>query len=686
MLGCTVTQAEREEMPAQREFRLFISAVSGELKSCRADVARVLRKKELEVRDQEHFRTGPATLLEQLARYIKNCDAVILLIGERAGAYPSDEHAAALGTIPIYDQYRRDTGQSRASYTQWEFLLALHFGKPAYVFIAGDGFVPDAPNNEPADCRSSQAAYRKWIEHRGKHYDVFASVEKLIEHVLVLPLDQDSASEAEDAGERRHREQMDAMDAMRLEIARDKGVDPANLIPLFEHLGQVGLTRDEMRVRAAEAVAEIVARSRRPVEASNDGADIDATIGAARQKLADLDTAGARTVLADKIAEEEDARRQRLVPLLAEKAAVERLGYDYASAKATLKQLLALSPDSVWRWIELGDICETTGSLAEADAAFRSAMDAARRTGDERHLSASYERVGDVLVAQGNLPEALKTFRDGLAIRDRLAKSDPGNAGWQRDLYSALWYVADVENRQGDLTAALPKLTAGRDIMERLAKSDPGNAEWQRDLSVSYIKVGDVLVVQGNLPEALKTFRDGLAIRDRLATSDPGNAGWQRDLYSALWYVADVEIRQGDLAAALPKLTAGRDIMERLAKSDPGNAGWQRDLSVSYERVGDVLVAQGNLPEALKTFRDGLAIADRLATSDPGNAGWQRDLSVSYAQLASVYLKSSDTAQARQALAAGRAVLAPLVERHPEWADWQRDLGWFDRQIDSLDR
>ena len=39
-----------------------------------------------------------------------------------------------------------------------------------------------------------------------------------------------------------------------------------------------------------------------------------------------------------------------------------------------------------------------------------------------------------MLVAQGNLLEALKTFRDGLSIRDRLAKADPGNAGWQRDL------------------------------------------------------------------------------------------------------------------------------------------------------------------------------------------------------------------------------------------------------------
>jgi hypothetical protein len=37
----------------------------------------------------------------------------------------------------------------------------------------------------------------------------------------------------------------------------------------------------------------------------------------------------------------------------------------------------------------------------------------------------SYEKIGDVLVDQGNLPEALKSYRDALAIRDRLAQADP---------------------------------------------------------------------------------------------------------------------------------------------------------------------------------------------------------------------------------------------------------------------
>ena len=88
-------------------------------------------------------------------------------------------------------------------------------------------------------------------------------------------------------------------------------------------------------------------------------------------------------------------------------------------------------------------------------------------------------------------------------------------------------------------------------ISDRLAKADPGNAGWQRDLSVSYNKIGDVLVAQGNLPEALKSFRDGLAIRDRLAKADPGNAGWQRDLSVSYNKIGDVLVAQGNLPEAL---------------------------------------------------------------------------------------------------------------------------------------
>ena len=115
-------------------------------------------------------------------------------------------------------------------------------------------------------------------------------------------------------------------------------------------------------------------------------------------------------------------------------------------------------------------------------------------------------------VAQGNLPDALAAYQASLAIRERLAKADPGNAGWQRDLSVSHDKIGDVLVDQGNLPAALAAYQASLAISERLAKADPGNAGWQRDLSVSHNKIGDVLLAQGNLPAALAAYQASLAI------------------------------------------------------------------------------------------------------------------------------------------------------------------------------
>jgi hypothetical protein len=86
-------------------------------------------------------------------------------------------------------------------------------------------------------------------------------------------------------------------------------------------------------------------------------------------------------------------------------------------------------------------------------------------------------------IAQGNLPAALKSFRDGLAIRDRLAQADPGNAGWQRDLSVSYAKLADVSKRNGEAATALDMLQQGRAIMVRLTTLSPDNAVWRRDLA-----------------------------------------------------------------------------------------------------------------------------------------------------------------------------------------------------------
>ena len=197
-------------------------------------------------------------------------------------------------------------------------------------------------------------------------------------------------------------------------------------------------------------------------------------------------------------------------------------------------------PDDVESLIWVANLELERGDVPKAEMHFQQVLKLATGTDREWYIEWAKIGIGDVLVAQGKLPEALKAYRDDLAISDRLAKSDPGNAGWQRDL------------------------------------------------TVSYDRIGDVLVAQGKLPEALKAYRDGLAISDRLAQSDPGNAGWQRDLSVSYAKLASLYRKNKDNAKALDMLRQGQTIMLRMTRLSPDNAQWKNDV-VWFERQIAVL-------------------------------------------------------------------------------------------------
>jgi tetratricopeptide (TPR) repeat protein len=154
-------------------------------------------------------------------------------------------------------------------------------------------------------------------------------------------------------------------------------------------------------------------------------------------------------------------------------------------------------------------------------------------------------------------------------------------------------------------------------IRERLAKADPSNAGWQHGLSVSHNKIGDVQRAQGDLAAALTSYQAALAIAKRLAKADPGNAVVQRDLSVSLNNIGEVQKVQGDLAAALQSYQASLAIIARLAQADPANAVVQRDLSTAHNKIGEVQRAQGDLAAALTSHQVALAIAERLAQAPP---------------------------------------------------------------------
>jgi tetratricopeptide (TPR) repeat protein len=342
------------------------------------------------------------------------------------------------------------------------------------------------------------------------------------------------------------------------QVATRTGIDLAELRPVLDSLGVQEVPVSEIPRLLKQFVDGMRARADEPVGPSNDGADIEAVIGASRVKLRDLDTVGAIEVLQAKINEEEEARVRRLVPLLKERAEVERLAFDYDAAKATLVEITRHSSD-ISVWIELGDLWRTTGALDHAANAYRGAEEVARRTGDERGLGVSQERIGDMLRAQGDGEGALAAYRAGLAIVEALARRDPANTQWQRDLSVSQNKIGDMLSAQGDGEGALAAYRAGLAIAEALARRDPANSEWQRDLSVSQDNIGDMLSAQGDGEGALAAYRAGLAIRETLARHDPANAQWQRDLI-----VSFLKISENEPAEARACLSRALDVAHAL--------------------------------------------------------------------------------------------------------------------------
>jgi hypothetical protein len=86
--------------------------------------------------------------------------------------------------------------------------------------------------------------------------------------------------------------------------------------------------------------------------------------------------------------------------------------------------LTAIVGASIWRAHELA-VRRDLAIEAEQDPE-NSAWEAA--------LSVRYEKVGDLLLAQGDLNRARTQFRRLLEIQHNLARRNPGDLAWQRSL------------------------------------------------------------------------------------------------------------------------------------------------------------------------------------------------------------------------------------------------------------
>lgn len=127
------------------DFRVFVSSVTSEFGEPRSAVASDLRSRGLFVKVEDDFRQedGADTMLRKLHNYIRDCSAVVCIIGDRSGSCPTPAEAEPF--IHLLPQ-----GITRASYTQWEFFLARHYHRRLSIYVAKD-YKPTRPAPDTDD-------------------------------------------------------------------------------------------------------------------------------------------------------------------------------------------------------------------------------------------------------------------------------------------------------------------------------------------------------------------------------------------------------------------------------------------------------------------------------------------------------------------------------------------------------
>jgi tetratricopeptide (TPR) repeat protein len=222
----------------------------------------------------------------------------------------------------------------------------------------------------------------------------------------------------------------------------------------------------------------------------------------------------------------------------------------------------------------------------------------------QRVLSVQYVDLGDALQGAGKLAEALESFQQSLALRQRLAESAPENATWQAYLRLSYQRIGNVLKAQNNLVDALTAFQNEASILGKLAQAHPVDPRWQRPLATCNENIGDVLRGLRRLEEGLAAYRVAVGIREKL--------------------------------------------LDGLSPGARDKEAWARDeLAVSYQRLGDILHALDQFEDAQQAFERGVALARELVALDDSNAKWRHLLQLLLANSGYLFL---DAAKPQEAL------------------------------------
>src|SRR5205085_3214729 len=150
-----------------------------------------------------------------------------------------------------------------------------------------------------------------------------------------------------------------------------------------------------------------------------------------------------------------------------------------------------------------------------------------KRFNDVRQLANSllFEIHDSIKDLPGSTPTRKLLVTRALQYLDSLSQEAKGDPSLQRELAAAYQRIGDVQGQPrqanlGDPNGAAASYRKALAIRESLAKADPGNLDVRRDLVPSYGKLSDLLRAMGDLKGAIEYSRKQFETAQRVYQSD----------------------------------------------------------------------------------------------------------------------------------------------------------------------
>ena len=215
-------------------------------------------------------------------------------------------------------------------------------------------------------------------------------------------------------------------------------------------------------------------------------------------------------------------------------------------------------------------------------------------------------------------------FEQRLAVFQRLSTTFPDEPRFQNDLAASYEQIGETMLALERLDDALAAHRACLAVRESQASAEPDDLQRLRDVWLANLSVGHVLGLLDRPADALEYYGKSLALAKKFTSMKGIGDGW-RMLVMTEQRIGDSSLALGLQQETLAAYRRGIDILRKQLAVDPQNGNAREKLQTNLAKMGFAQLALGNPEGALSFYEDALTLAPRDAVlhRDRGLAAFQ---------------------------------------------------------------